>query len=98
MKHRSKSHEPGTKVVDLNHNEASEQGSSMAGGLFMSRVQNQIDTHKKDRSKAATQLNAYMSYLKEDDQMARNRQEQITEEHQEENELDNTKRGLLNSN
>ena len=81
MKHRSKSHEPGTKVVDLNHNEASEQGSSMAGGLFMSRVQNQIDTHKKDRSKAATQLNAYMSYLKEDDQMARNRQEQITEEH-----------------
>lgn len=79
----------------------------MAGGLFHSRVMKQVNEHKKDTGKAAIQLNAYMSYLRDDNSngskpnsptytMKRpNVNNQVTEENEEDNDLDNTKRGLL---
>lgn len=43
----------------------------MVGGLFLNRMQAQVQEHKEDRSKAAIQLKSYMAYLNEEDQQSK---------------------------
>ena len=49
------------------YTEEEPEPTGMVGGLFYKSVYNQVQKHKEDTSKAAIQLNAYMSYLKDDD-------------------------------
>mgnify|MGYP000932130630 CR=1 FL=1 len=85
------------KIKDNMSEDQSESG--MIGGLFYSRVHQQVQEHKEDRSKAAIQLKSYMAYLKDDDQQSKGKKhakknEKVTEEN--EDEVDNdTSRGLL---
>lgn len=73
----------------------------MVGGLFYSRIHQQVKVHKEDRSKAAIQLKSYMAYLNDDDhnqskehKQQRSKNELITEENVDEVDND-TSRGLL---
>ena len=88
-----KSHLVNGKSGEL-YTEEEPEPTGMVGGLFYKSVYNQVQKHKEDTSKAAIQLNAYMSYLKDDDQKGgQKRQEMVTEEREEGD--NDTSRGFL---